>query len=57
MCLHIVFNLILKTGYHIFLGFCEPEKYVPGRKDIAKTKAAQLYVPNNNFIVRSFQRK
>lgn len=39
------------------LGFCEPEKYVPGRKDIAKAKAAQLYVPNNNFIVRSFQRK
>ena len=57
MCLHIVFNLILKTGYHIFLGFCEPEKYVPGRKDIAKAKAAQLYVPSNNFTVRSFQRK
>ena len=55
--LQIVFNLILETDYEFFLGFCEPEKYVPGRKDIAKAKAAQLYVPNNNFIVRSFQRK
>jgi hypothetical protein len=57
MCLQILFHSILKTGYDICLGFCEPEKYVPGGKDIAKTKAAQLYGPDNNFIVRSFHRK